>query len=365
MKTSTLLRATVLILLCATLAIPANAQLDLPRGSQMATVSQRIGITDVEIEYSRPKVNDREIWGKLVPYGMNNLGFGTAKESPWRAGANENTTITFSDAVMLDGKKVAAGTYGLHLVVNENNTATYILSKDANAWGSYFYEPSNDVARVEISTTTVPHREFLTFEFTEVNPTDATLSLLWEKKSFPLKIEVPVNDLVMSKIAADLKGQKGFTKQSWEQAARFAFNNGGDLSQALSWVNAAREGNFFSQKDFGNTALKAQILLKMEKKAEAMTLVDEAADMASMNQLNALGYQMLQMKEHDRALRFFKQNVKNNPENANVHDSLGDAYKQMGDKKNAVKHLKKALSLNPNANVKAHSEKLLAELNAS
>ncbi|MGI9545786.1 MAG: DUF2911 domain-containing protein, partial [Flavobacteriaceae bacterium] len=82
----------------------AIAQLDLPRGSQKAKVSQRIGITDVTIIYSRPSVNEREIWGALVPYGMNNLGFGTAEESPWRAGANENTIIKFNNDVTVEGQ---------------------------------------------------------------------------------------------------------------------------------------------------------------------------------------------------------------------------------------------------------------------
>ena len=93
------------------LCFKGNAQLDLPRGSQKAKVSQRIGITDISISYSRPAVKDREVWGKLVPYGMNNLGFGTAKESPWRAGANENTVVKFTDDVKIEGQPLSAGKY--------------------------------------------------------------------------------------------------------------------------------------------------------------------------------------------------------------------------------------------------------------
>ena len=120
------------------------AQLTLPNGSQKATVTQQVGISTISINYSRPKVNNREIWGKLVPYGMNNLGFGTAKESPWRAGADENTTITFSHDMSIQNKKIAAGTYGLHLVVKEDGGATVILSNNSTAWGSYFYNPEED-----------------------------------------------------------------------------------------------------------------------------------------------------------------------------------------------------------------------------
>ncbi len=341
-----------------------NAQLNLPRGSQMAKVSQRVGITDITITYSRPQVNNREVWGKLVPYGMNNLGFGTATEAPWRAGANENTTIHFTDDVSIGGKMLKAGTYGLHLEVKDENNATLILSNDSGSWGSFFYDKAEDAVRVDIKTKSVPHREFLTFEFTEVTPTTATAELIWEKKAFPFTIEVPVSDVVLTDIRTKLKSTPGFNRQSWEQAANYALNNGGDLNEALNWVEAAIAGQFFSQKTFNNVAIKGRIMNAMGKKDEYLTLMDEASSMANMNQLNNLGYQMLAAKEYEMALKFFKKNVADNPTNANVHDSLGECYKTMGDKKNAIKYLKKSLSLNPPANVKANSEKLLAELGA-
>ena len=103
------------------LSIDLNAQLNLPRGSQKASVSQTVGTSKIHIKYSRPSVNDREVWGNLVPYGMNNLGFGTATESPWRAGANENTIIKFSDDVKIEGQAISAGKYGLHIIVNEDD----------------------------------------------------------------------------------------------------------------------------------------------------------------------------------------------------------------------------------------------------
>lgn len=166
----------------------------------------------------------------------------------------------------------------------------------------------------------------------------------------------------MIDIRKKLGNSPGFSRQSWEQAANFALTNGGNLEEALGWVEAAREGQFFSQKSFANTTMKSRILSKMNKKDEAMSLMEEAANMANMNQLNTLGYQMLNMGEHEKALKYFKLNVKNNPKNANVHDSLGEAYKTIGDTKNAIRYFKKSLSLNPPANVKANSIKLLKEL---
>ena len=338
------------------------AQLNLPRASQKATVTQRIGITDITIDYSRPSVNGREIWGKLVPYGMNNLGFGTATEAPWRAGANENTTITFTDDVSVGGQHVKAGTYGFHVEVMPDDKATIILSNDSQSWGSFFYDKKQDALRADVETKTVPFKELLTYEFNTVTPTSATVSLVWGQKEIPFTVEVPVNEIVLNNIRQKLKGQQGFTRQNWEQAANYALNNGGDLNEALGWINNAIAGQFYSQKTFNNLAIKGQILNKLGKTMEYAMLMDEASQMANKNQLNALGYQMINAKDYERALNYFKMNVKNYPKDANGYDSLGECYKIMGDKKKAIKNLKKALSLNPPANVKANSEKLLTEL---
>ncbi|MFD0861492.1 DUF2911 domain-containing protein [Sungkyunkwania multivorans] len=326
----------------------ANAQLNTPRGSQMAKTMQRVGITDIYVKYSRPQVNDREIWGNLVPYGMNNLGFGTAKESPWRAGANENTTITFNDAVTVGGKKVPAGTYGYHLIVNEDDTATVILSSDSGSWGSYFYDPANDVARVDIKTETVPHREFLTFEFTEVNPNDATLALIWEKKAFPLKIEVDVKDIVLADIREKLTNSPGFNRQSWEQAAQYALNNGGDLNEALAWVDAAIAGQFFSQKTFNNLGIKAQILMKQGKKEEAFAMMDEAREMGTVLQVHQMGRQLIALDQKQKALEVFKFNAKKNKDTWPVHYGMARGLSAIGKHKEALKHLKIALNNAPN-----------------
>lgn len=352
------------LILCLILCMSSSAfaQLDTPRASQMASVSQRVGITDISISYSRPSVNGREIWGKLVPYGMNNLGFGTATESPWRAGANENTTISFTDDVTVEGQSLKAGTYGLHMVIHENGKATVIFSNNSTAWGSFFYEPSEDALHVDVQTNEIPFTEQLTYDFIKVDPTTATAVLNWEKKQIPFKIGVDVTNVVLADIRQKLQNQQGFQRQNWEQAANFALNNGGDLNEALGWINNAIAGQFYSQKTFNNVAIKAQIMNKMGKTQEYATLMDEASTMATANQLNNLGYQMLGTKDYERALTYFKKAVELDPTNPNVYDSLGECYKTMGDKKNAVKYLKKSLSMNPPPAVKANSEKLLAEM---
>ncbi|MDO5968622.1 DUF2911 domain-containing protein [Flavivirga aquimarina] len=360
MKTNNL--TTLLACLFLALSSYTFAQLDAPRGSQMASVSQRVGITDIYVKYSRPSVNEREIWGKLVPYGMNNLGFGTAKESPWRAGANENTIIKFTDDVKIEGQPLKAGKYGFHVIVNEDDTATLIFSKDYKAWGSYFYESSKDVLRVDVSTSTIAHTELLTYNFIKVDATSTVLALQWEKKQIPFKIEVHVSDIVLASFREEFKGQGGFQRQNWEQAANYALNNDGDLNEALGWIDSAIAGQFFSQKTFNNLQIKSQILSKLGKEEAASAIMDEALTMANIFEVHQYGRTLIGQGKKDKALDIFKLNAKKNKDTWPVHYGLARAYSAFGDYSKALTHLKKALVNAPNeaskARVQANIDKL-------
>ncbi len=339
-KFYTALSATILT---ATLFMSSTvtAQLDfLPRGSQAAKVSQRIGNTDVSIMYSRPSVNNREIWGALVPYGMNNLGFGTATESPWRAGANENTVFKTTHNLTIGGKTLPAGKYGLHMIVNEDNTATVIFSKNHGAWGSYFYNPSEDAIRVDVQTKEIPHVEQLTYSFDEVGPNSAVVSLNWEKKQIPFTIETDVTANVLAEIRQQLQTSPGFNRQTWEQAANYALNNGGDLDEALGWVNAAIEGQFFSQKNFNNLSIKSQILDRQGKTAEAKTTMDEALSLGTVFEVHSYGRQLIAQGKKEEALEVFKWNAKTHKNTWPVDFGLARGYSAVGNYKTALKHLK-------------------------
>jgi len=319
------------------------AQLDfLPRGSQMAKVSQRIGTTDVTIVYSRPSVNDREVWGALVPYGMNNLGFGTAPESPWRAGANENTVFKTTHDLTIGSKTLPAGKYGLHMIVNENNTATVIFSNNHGAWGSYFYDPAEDALRVDVETEEVPHVEQLTFGFDQVDANSAVASLSWEKKKIPFTVETDVTQNVLAEIRQQLQTTPGFNRQSWEQAANYALNNGGDLDEALGWINSAIEGQFFSQKNFNNLSIKSQILERQGKAAEAKVVMDEAMPLGTVLEIHGYGRRLIAQGKKEEALEVFKWNAKNHKGTWPVDYGLARGYSAVGDYKNALKHIKVA-----------------------
>lgn len=339
-----------------------QAQINTPNGSQKATVSQTVGISTIEITYARPSVNGREIWGQLVPYGLNDLGFGTSKAAPWRAGANENTTITFSHDVSVEGKPVEAGTYGLHLEVKENGEATLLLSNNSTSWGSFFYDPSEDALRADIKTVSVPHTEMLTFLFPEVTATSAVAALQWEKKSFPFRIDVPVNDIVLADIRNGMRSQPGFNRQTYEQAAGYVLNNGGDLEEALGWINNAIEGQFYSRKTFTNVQLKAGLLAKMGRQAEAMAMLDEAKAMGTVLEVHGLGRQLITMGMKDKALEVFEYNAKMNKDTWPVHYGLARGYSAKGDYKTALKHLEKALANAPNEASKGRVAANMAKL---
>ncbi|MCK8524120.1 DUF2911 domain-containing protein [Aquimarina sp. D1M17] len=327
-------------------SIQSNAQLKVPEGSQRAQVTQRVGITDITIDYGRPSVKEREVWGKLVPYGYNNLGFGTSTAAPWRAGANNNTTIEFSHNVKVEGKDLAAGLYGLHIAVKEDGGATVIFSKDYNAWGSYFYDEKKDALRVDVKTKEVPHTETLTFLFPEYKANSTVAALRWEKKEIPFTIEVDVESIVLAGIESDLQNSPGFTQSNWDNAANYAFN-AGKLDEALKWIDASISGNFFSKETFSNLSLKSRILAKQGKTSEAMTFVDKAAQLGNPTEVFQLGTGLIGQGQKDKALAVLKENVKKSNGAWPSNYGLARAYAANGDYKNAIKAMNTSMAKAP------------------
>src|SRR5882724_3568196 len=207
------------------------AQVTTPRTpSPAAVASQTIGISTITVKYSRPAVKNRKVWGELVPYGWNVQAFGAGNSAPWRAGANENTTITFSNDAKIEGTNVPAGTYALFLVINQDNSGEVILSKNSRSWGSFFYNSSEDQMKAKIQIRDIPASyELLTYDFINLTKNSAELVLNWEKKQFPVKIEFAVDDLVMTNAKEELRGPVGFNAQGFISAARYSLNNNIDL----------------------------------------------------------------------------------------------------------------------------------------
>ncbi|MDW3208523.1 MAG: DUF2911 domain-containing protein [Reichenbachiella sp.] len=366
MKIKTNIKALFTAAIVALLCWEVSAQnVTTPRAVVPAgEMTQTIGISTVNIKYSRPRVtlrgNDRtgNIWGTLIPWGFEATTFVDGSNIPWRAGANENTIITFSDDVKIEGKDLAAGTYGLHMAVYEDGKATVIFSNNSSSWGSFYYKEAEDALRVDVQSMDIAHTEVLTYDVINMDNTSATVALKWEKKAIPFKVEYDVHSIVIANFKDELRSIPGFGWQGLNQAANYCAQNNVELEQGLAWVDRS----IANTKNFNNLSTKGQLLTAMGKTSEAQAIMDESVAIANVGQLNFLGYQMLGQQKYDKAIEYFTLNAKRNPKNANCWDSLGEAYKTKGDNKNAIKYLKKSLSMNPAANVKANSIKLLKEM---
>ena len=266
--------ALVLVALCATVS-PAAAQgppLALPQPSPAATVTQQVGLTDITISYHRPAVNKREVWGKLVPY-----------DQVWRAGANENTTITFSSDVNVGGQKIAAGSYGLHMIPTQKDW-TIILSRESHAWGSFFYDQKDDAARFTVTPRPSDFVERLAYTFDEPSDTGVTATLHWEKMAIPVAIQVDTPAVVAASLRTQLRGLQGFFWQPFAQAASYCANHNVNLEEAATWAERAVKLN----ENF--TTLRAQALVARKAgrrchRSAASRQGDDAGDRSRHEQL--------------------------------------------------------------------------------
>ena len=363
MQKSTVIRAAA-VLFTVLLSTTGRSQLTLPRTpSPAATASQTIGISTVTVNYSRPSVKGRAVWGALVPYGWNVQGFGAGNSAPWRAGANENTVIRFSHDAMVEGHAVPAGSYGLFFVINKDGTGEVILSKEYHSWGSFFYDPAKDEMRANIQLRQGPPTELLTYDFVNLTKNNAELVLNWEKMQFPVKIAFDVDNIVLANAEQELKGQIGFAWQSFANAANYVLANKvtSYYDKAQKWVDQAIAQN----KSFTTLNIKSGLLKEAGKTEDADKTMNDALAMGTENELNAYGYQLLNGGQTDKAIEVLILNTKRFPKSANVWDSLGEAYATKGDKQNAIVNFKKSLSLNPPAATKANSEKFLTQLGAN
>lgn len=341
------LTGSIFLFFLFSITLSAQQNLTLPDASQHAVVMQQVGMAEFRIDYHRPGVKGRQVWGGLVPY-----------DQVWRAGANENTTISFSKDVIVDGKKVPAGTYGLHMIPTENDW-TIILNKDYRAWGSFFYKEENDQIRFKVKSQTTDFQEWLVYTFDEVTPNSATVSLNWEKLKVPFKIEIDLHNQMLDEMAVQLTGIPGFFWEGWNQAANYCYVNGVELDKGLEWA----DHSIGIAKNVTNTFTKALILNALGKTSESSELKKEAFTNATEVDVNNLGYQLLGGGKIDDAIEVFKKNTELFPESWNVWDSLAEGYMNNGDKQLAIENYTKALNMAPE-NQKERIKGTLAQLGA-
>jgi tetratricopeptide (TPR) repeat protein len=329
-----LIRALLLIeglMLCATAASAQSLVLDLPRPSQHAVITQRIGITDVSINYHRPLVNKRKVWGGLVPYG-----------EVWRAGANENTVIEFTDPVTIEGKALPKGAYGLHMIPGENEW-TIIFSKNSTSWGSFTYNQAEDALRVTVKPQASDFHEALTYEFDDVGPDVSVATLRWEKVAVPFKIGVDTHAIVAQSLPNQLRGLAQYSWEGWDDAANYLLQEKIDLDQALQYSDKSIQ----NEQRFDNLMTKSHVLEALNRKEDATGARDKALTMANAVQLHTYARQLQNDGKQAEAFAIFKENARKNPDQWVVHVGMSRMYSSQGDFANATKEMNVAVAAAP------------------
>src|SRR5438105_6101946 len=329
--------------------VSAQNDLSLPDVSQAAEVKQRIALTDITVKYHRPLVNGRKIWGGLVPYGK-----------VWRAGANENTTIEFSDPVSVEGQALTKGTYGLHMIPNPDSW-TVIFSKTNTAWGSYSYKQDEDALRVNVKPRPLAEmKEALEFDFEDLKPDSTAVTLKWEKLGVPFTVSIKDAEQTLQNIRAQLKGRGQFTWQALDEGAQFCLTRKINLDEALSWADASVQ----NEERFDNLSTKADILKVLNRPDEAKAAWNHALEMATAPQLYSYGRRLQFQEQNGEAMEIFTDSDKRFPQG--VYGDLARARikSAAGDFAGAASDAKKAQAAAPTDAQKQSIQALITRLEA-
>ena len=301
----------------------------LPKQSPRASLSQTVGLTTFTLTYDRPSVNGREIWGALVPY-----------DSVWRAGANENTVLEVTSPVRIGGKSLDAGRFGLHMIPARGDW-TIILSRQANAWGSFSYDPKEDALRFPATPAVGGMHERLAYTFDDPTDSSVVLTLRWEKLAVPITIGIDSKAVVVDSLREQLRGLGRFFWQPWSQAAAWCAANGTNLEEAAAWA----ERSIALNENFTNLRVKAALLGQRGDEAGAAAAAQRSLAIATEAEVNTYGYLLMGQGKVDSALVIFRKNVKDHPKSWNTYDSLAEAYAKKGEKKLAIENYSKALAM--------------------
>lgn len=340
------MRSTAFVLFAAPLLLAQAPALVLPIASPRAQVSQRVGLTDIEVTYHRPAVKGRKVWGGLVPFGQ-----------VWRAGADENTVVAFDTPITVGGTTLPAGRYGLHMLPKEG-AWTVMFSSQSQAWGSFSYDAKEDLARVEVQPVAAEATERLAYTFDDPTEKGVTLSLRWEKLRVPIPIAVDTNQVVVASLRNQLRGMARFSPEPWNAAGGWCVRRDVNLAEAEAWIDRS-----LTMKE-SYPALRNKALL-LEKKGDAKgaeAMQQKALAIATEAELNNQGYYLLGVKKVDEAIALFQQNVKLHPESWNAYDSLAEGYALKGDKAQATALYRKAYDMTKAEDQRARIQGELAKL---
>lgn len=350
-------------------SVVTTAQMDLPSVgfNPRATISEEVGITSITIKYSRPGVKGREgkIWGNVVPKGFGAFNFFTGSmTSPWRAGANEATLISFEHDVRIEGKDLKAGSYALYMATG-TDSVTLIFSKQTESWGSFYYKQTEDVLRVNVKPVALEKPvEWLKYEFIDHKEKSCVIALQWEKLSVPFNVEVDVDNIVLARIRSEFTGVKGFLSANKLQASMYYFNKNMNMEEALVWAESAITGRPFGQSGYDAYENLAGGYDKLGQHAKADSVMNEGLSIATINQYTGYSRKLITKKRSDRALEVMTEAQKKFGDVYAVNNAFAYVYSAKADYTRALAFAGKALAQAPaplkNA-VAANIEKLKAK----
>lgn len=332
-------------------------------GNRKASVSEQVGIVKIAINYNRPGVKGREgkIWNTTVAhYGFVDLGHGTSHAAPWRAGANENTTMSFSHPVKIEGKDLPAGTYGFFIALGEYES-TLIFSKISTSWGSFYYDSSQDALRVNVRNKSLDQSvEWLKYEFVEEKEDGVTIAMSWEKRMIPFNIQVDRKALQLAAFVNDFRTTRPY--YDFIDAANWCIQNNYGLDQALQWMDRAIYFRIMGEKNFRTLSTKANVLMKMNRVDEAKKVMEEALPLGTLIDVHFYARQLLTMNQVDEAFKVFKSNYDKYPNQYTTNVGMGRAYSAKGDYKKALSYIEAALPQAPDDGSKTNLQAMIARL---
>jgi Protein of unknown function (DUF2911) len=332
-------------------------------GNKKAGVSEQIGVVKININYSRPGVKGREgkIWGTNVAhYGFRDQGHGTSYAAPWRAGANENTTMSFSHPVKIEGKDLPAGTYGFFVALGETESIL-IFSKINNSWGSFYYDSTYDALRVKVKNEILDKSiEWLKYDFNDETDSTAVIALSWEKRRMPFKVEAATKKLQIEAFKADFRTTRPYI--DYITAAQWCLENNYELEQALAWMDRGIYFRIMGEKNFRSLSTKAAILTKLNRHEEAKKIMDEALPMGSINDVHFYARNLQSSGQTDEAVKIFQLNYDKHPQEYATNVGMGRAMSAKGDYKKAIVYLKVALTKAPDEGSKGNVSAMIKKL---
>jgi tetratricopeptide (TPR) repeat protein len=319
--------------------------MNIPQSSPKVHESQRVGITDITINYNSPALRGRDVW--------NNSNIIPQEGDPyaWRAGANMNTTIEFSTDVMIEGQTLKAGLYGFH-IIPKNDTYTLLFAHNNHQWGSYYLDIDKDVTlKVTVNPETCTKSEQLDYEFLNRTENSVIVGLEWGEKRIPFKVEVDLNKTVVESFRSELRGLNTYRWQAWNDAANWCLNHDTNLEEALEWVNRSINGGlngFAANKNVTNVGTKMRLLKRLNRTKELQeTVVDAKSMIVNEHDANSLNIFFLLNGMYQDALEYSKQSLKKYPESWSILLNKGIANYFLKNKKAAVKDVKKVIGMAP------------------